>query len=227
MCPTSTYLYLFFFLMIRRPPRSTLSSSSAASDVYKRQGLYSLDFGLFKRRVTIAVHCSISVQSNDDYRHVIAAQSEGCWCKTIFHNLLTDFIKGDIPLKSVSDECNHLIVSFNIPNAVTGKNDKFVSWLNFPLGDIRIASNGLLLPTNGTVGLEAKVSNGTTEGQGSIDTATGDKSSCVLDALVLLGKVRLVVLAEGVGSTIARDDTAAVTSISTCLLYTSPSPRDS
>eukprot|EP00658_Telonema_sp_P-2_P030617 TRINITY_DN23093_c0_g1_i1.p1 TRINITY_DN23093_c0_g1~~TRINITY_DN23093_c0_g1_i1.p1 ORF type:complete len:203 (-),score=51.37 TRINITY_DN23093_c0_g1_i1:32-640(-) len=26
--------------MIRRPPRSTLSSSSAASDVYKRQGLY-------------------------------------------------------------------------------------------------------------------------------------------------------------------------------------------
>ena len=25
--------------MIRRPPRSTLSSSSAASDVYKRQGL--------------------------------------------------------------------------------------------------------------------------------------------------------------------------------------------
>src|SRR5665648_1029702 len=28
--------------MIRRPPRSTLSSSSAASDVYKRQGLYLL-----------------------------------------------------------------------------------------------------------------------------------------------------------------------------------------
>ena len=29
----------FFFLMIRRPPRSTQSRSSAASDVYKRQGL--------------------------------------------------------------------------------------------------------------------------------------------------------------------------------------------
>src|SRR5674536_181714 len=29
--------------MIRRPPRSTLSSSSAASDVYKRQGVLSLD----------------------------------------------------------------------------------------------------------------------------------------------------------------------------------------
>ena len=29
-----------FFLMIRRPPRSTQSRSSAASDVYKRQGLY-------------------------------------------------------------------------------------------------------------------------------------------------------------------------------------------
>src|SRR5665648_531013 len=28
--------------MIRRPPRSTLSSSSAASDVYKRQGMYCL-----------------------------------------------------------------------------------------------------------------------------------------------------------------------------------------
>ena len=31
----------FFFLMIRRPPRSTLDRSSAASDVYKRQGLTS------------------------------------------------------------------------------------------------------------------------------------------------------------------------------------------
>ena len=31
--------YGFFFLMIRRPPRSTLDRSSAASDVYKRQGL--------------------------------------------------------------------------------------------------------------------------------------------------------------------------------------------
>ena len=33
-------LYVFFFLMIRQPPRSTQSRSSAASDVYKRQGLY-------------------------------------------------------------------------------------------------------------------------------------------------------------------------------------------
>ena len=32
---------VFFFLMIRLPPRSTQSRSSAASDVYKRQGLNS------------------------------------------------------------------------------------------------------------------------------------------------------------------------------------------
>ena len=32
-------LFSVFFLMIRRPPRSTLDRSSAASDVYKRQGL--------------------------------------------------------------------------------------------------------------------------------------------------------------------------------------------
>ena len=31
--------YRVFFLMIRRPPRSTLDRSSAASDVYKRQGI--------------------------------------------------------------------------------------------------------------------------------------------------------------------------------------------
>ena len=30
---------IFFLLMIRRPPRSTLDRSSAASDVYKRQGV--------------------------------------------------------------------------------------------------------------------------------------------------------------------------------------------
>ena len=33
-------LVLVFFLMIRRPPRSTLDRSSAASDVYKRQGVH-------------------------------------------------------------------------------------------------------------------------------------------------------------------------------------------
>eukprot|EP00831_Metopus_contortus_P004031 TRINITY_DN11487_c0_g1_i5.p2 TRINITY_DN11487_c0_g1~~TRINITY_DN11487_c0_g1_i5.p2 ORF type:complete len:104 (+),score=8.16 TRINITY_DN11487_c0_g1_i5:39-350(+) len=32
---------VFFFLMIRRPPRSTQGVSSAASDVYKRQDIYS------------------------------------------------------------------------------------------------------------------------------------------------------------------------------------------
>ena len=33
------FFCFFFFLMIRRPPRSTQSRSSAASDVYKRQGI--------------------------------------------------------------------------------------------------------------------------------------------------------------------------------------------
>ena len=42
------FFFLFlFFLMIRRPPRSTLDRSSAASDVYKRQGLS----GLFQRNI--------------------------------------------------------------------------------------------------------------------------------------------------------------------------------
>ena len=43
ICSGSMYLLLgFFFLMIRRPPRSTLDRSSAASDVYKRQGVWVL-----------------------------------------------------------------------------------------------------------------------------------------------------------------------------------------
>ena len=32
-------VHQFVFVMIRRPPRSTLVRSSAASDVYKRQGI--------------------------------------------------------------------------------------------------------------------------------------------------------------------------------------------
>src|SRR5664279_3976301 len=35
--------------MIRRPPRSTLSSSSAASDVYKRQGLFHIAAHAFSK----------------------------------------------------------------------------------------------------------------------------------------------------------------------------------
>ncbi|CUX21987.1 Accessory gene regulator protein B [Clostridium sp. C105KSO15] len=37
--PSAVLSVRFFFLMIRRPPRSTQSRSSAASDVYKRQGV--------------------------------------------------------------------------------------------------------------------------------------------------------------------------------------------
>ena len=37
----------FFFFILRRPPRSTLDRSSAASDVYKRQGLRHIA-GLFR-----------------------------------------------------------------------------------------------------------------------------------------------------------------------------------
>ena len=45
---------LFFFLMIRRPPRSTLDRSSAASDVYKRQGVLGEDHDTFVRPVRAA-----------------------------------------------------------------------------------------------------------------------------------------------------------------------------
>eukprot|EP00825_Cyclidium_porcatum_P037654 TRINITY_DN4198_c0_g1_i9.p1 TRINITY_DN4198_c0_g1~~TRINITY_DN4198_c0_g1_i9.p1 ORF type:complete len:137 (-),score=48.67 TRINITY_DN4198_c0_g1_i9:69-479(-) len=39
----------FFFLMIRRPPRSTHCISSAASDVYKRQGINAEYMGFHKK----------------------------------------------------------------------------------------------------------------------------------------------------------------------------------
>eukprot|EP00825_Cyclidium_porcatum_P044242 TRINITY_DN6432_c0_g1_i9.p2 TRINITY_DN6432_c0_g1~~TRINITY_DN6432_c0_g1_i9.p2 ORF type:complete len:142 (+),score=9.80 TRINITY_DN6432_c0_g1_i9:102-527(+) len=41
-------VFFFFFLMIRRPPRSTHCISSAASDVYKRQVLYTLQIFYFQ-----------------------------------------------------------------------------------------------------------------------------------------------------------------------------------
>ena len=43
------------FLMIRRPPRSTHCISSAASDVYKRQMLFSLQVFLFAPLVTYCI----------------------------------------------------------------------------------------------------------------------------------------------------------------------------
>ena len=46
----------FFFLMIRRPPRSTQSRSSAASDVYKRQGI---EYGLIIALLTLVIVAGI------------------------------------------------------------------------------------------------------------------------------------------------------------------------
>eukprot|EP00656_Telonema_subtile_P044728 TRINITY_DN50992_c0_g1_i1.p1 TRINITY_DN50992_c0_g1~~TRINITY_DN50992_c0_g1_i1.p1 ORF type:complete len:379 (-),score=71.27 TRINITY_DN50992_c0_g1_i1:183-1319(-) len=45
--------------MIRRPPRSTLSSSSAASDVYKRQGINAEYGGLEARHVLLTAACAM------------------------------------------------------------------------------------------------------------------------------------------------------------------------
>ena len=45
---------IVFFLMIRRPPRSTLDRSSAASDVYKRQGIK-------KRRVSERINYALKL----------------------------------------------------------------------------------------------------------------------------------------------------------------------
>ena len=39
LCEFCFVFFYVFFLIIRRPPRSTLDRSSAASDVYKRQGV--------------------------------------------------------------------------------------------------------------------------------------------------------------------------------------------
>ena len=46
----------FFFLMTRLPPRSTLDRSSAASDVYKRQGIASVGFSQQAAGEAAAVH---------------------------------------------------------------------------------------------------------------------------------------------------------------------------
>eukprot|EP00825_Cyclidium_porcatum_P052190 TRINITY_DN980_c0_g1_i2.p1 TRINITY_DN980_c0_g1~~TRINITY_DN980_c0_g1_i2.p1 ORF type:complete len:266 (-),score=53.25 TRINITY_DN980_c0_g1_i2:2-799(-) len=45
-------LFFFFFLMIRRPPRSTHCISSAASDVYKRQGINAEYMGTYRDLLT-------------------------------------------------------------------------------------------------------------------------------------------------------------------------------
>ena len=52
------FFFLFFFLRIRRPPRSTLDRSSAASDVYKRQGL-------LQRPFVLQVHLVASLEETD------------------------------------------------------------------------------------------------------------------------------------------------------------------
>src|SRR5665648_968122 len=64
--------------MIRRPPRSTLSSSSAASDVYKRQGLKGEPLARVTLYYTKCVHMWVSCY---------------CYClyvRYIDHNMIND-----------------------------------------------------------------------------------------------------------------------------------------
>jgi len=58
-------LFLFFFLMIRRPPRSTHCISSAASDVYKRQGLRKEEL------LTFPVGCVSAPHSTSARSHIV------------------------------------------------------------------------------------------------------------------------------------------------------------
>ena len=50
--------------MIRRPPRSTLDRSSAASDVYKRQGLYTIHER--KRAAELLTHLQLLIDFKPD-----------------------------------------------------------------------------------------------------------------------------------------------------------------
>src|SRR5664280_3356753 len=55
--------------MIRQPPRSTLSSSSAASDVYKRQGVLSPKSGTMG--VSVMSHTSLGLGQAGDVSHLL------------------------------------------------------------------------------------------------------------------------------------------------------------
>ena len=64
--PHEIYFH-FFFLMIRRPPRSTLDRSSAASDVYKRQGIQHSNnlFSLYKHNSALLKKAGDFVKAGD------------------------------------------------------------------------------------------------------------------------------------------------------------------
>eukprot|EP00657_Telonema_sp_P-1_P010007 TRINITY_DN4297_c0_g1_i1.p1 TRINITY_DN4297_c0_g1~~TRINITY_DN4297_c0_g1_i1.p1 ORF type:complete len:129 (-),score=37.17 TRINITY_DN4297_c0_g1_i1:230-616(-) len=59
--------------MIRRPPRSTQSRSSAASDVYKRQGI-NAEYGGSNRAMSKAGQLAKGIK---ELRFIFCAQSEG------------------------------------------------------------------------------------------------------------------------------------------------------
>ena len=71
-----------FFLMIRRPPRSTLDRSSAASDVYKRQGVLGRSFFTVAAKtspVILGIAMSVITTSNSSgavsYTHLRAHET--------------------------------------------------------------------------------------------------------------------------------------------------------
>src|SRR5450756_1396391 len=70
-----TFSLFFFFLRIRRPPRSTQSRSSAASDVYKRQLVYTSPTPPnpddFRTGVTITLNVATGVTSTDNHRPTV------------------------------------------------------------------------------------------------------------------------------------------------------------
>eukprot|EP00658_Telonema_sp_P-2_P041050 TRINITY_DN2935_c0_g1_i3.p1 TRINITY_DN2935_c0_g1~~TRINITY_DN2935_c0_g1_i3.p1 ORF type:complete len:156 (+),score=39.75 TRINITY_DN2935_c0_g1_i3:113-580(+) len=74
--------------MIRRPPRSTLSSSSAASDVYKRQGI-NAEYGIAQRKGFLFQFMHFFTE---EFWRLLAAISRRKYLQTRFTHTLQDMM---------------------------------------------------------------------------------------------------------------------------------------
>ncbi len=151
-------------------------------------------------------------QDDDHDRHVVRPQAGlGIHRKeAVLDDLLGDLVEWHGVLHAADDEVDHLLVGHDVEDPVGGDDEEVDVFVDEHGAHVRDRADQLLVRPGALDVLEAGVTEGPGHGEDAVDPPVVDVAAGLLDALLLVWVVWLVVLGDGHGAPLVREDEPGV-----------------
>ncbi|KAH3676226.1 hypothetical protein WICPIJ_009186 [Wickerhamomyces pijperi] len=172
-------------------------------DLFKGLG----DWALLVNNGLIPLFLSLAVQKSDnDKRHVITTNTRatGGWSQTDINHTFSDFRQGETVMNTLSDNLNNLLRGKTVPNTITSQDYEFIVRGDFVFNDVWESGDDLFFSWQLSRLLEVKVTNGSGQGQVTIDSAHIDEPTCSTDSGMFTFVVWLMVKGQSLSVTVDR-----------------------